>query len=283
MLREIGQNLDQNIFPQVENGGIVRPSDTATPLLNMGEVNDHAKPERQNRSKTRPRTRTTRRQREARWQGTTHNTSPVICSSLQKRYTDELDAINEAYPGTQVWHQKKGMWLQCPSALLPDTLHKAVFLCAIPFDPISRVRSWGFWYGCTWIGPRHTNLPDGSICAFEPTDGTWMPGDSILKLLDIYTLWAVRHLYLLTFNRWPGAQVAHFAYERLTELKEDELCGCGSLNKRYGECCKPNDIKRDQIADAIKFITLGGANRKPPESVIRFMNDRKNAPSILEL
>ncbi len=283
MLFEIGQQLDQNIFPLVGNGGIVMPSEAAIPLITLGEENDHAKQPRQNRSKTRPRTRASRRKGETREQRATSAASSIICTSLQDKYIEELDAVSEAYPGTQVWQQQKGMWLLCQSALLPNIMHNATFLCAIPFDPTIRIRSWGFWNGRAWIGPRHTNMPDGSICAFEPSDGTWMPTDSIIKLLDIYTLWGVRHLYLVTFNRWPGAQVAHYAYERLTELKEDELCGCGSLKKRYGECCRPKDLKRNRIADAVKFISLGGASRKPPEAVIRFISERDNPPSIIDL
>lgn len=283
MLREIGLQLDQNIFPLVENGGIVTPSETASPPLILGKENGYAKPTRQNRPKTRPWTRATRWQGQTRELGTTCTAPPVICSSLQQKYTAELDAVNNAYPGTQFWQQEEGIWLLSHSALLPDIQHNAVFLCAIPFVPTIRVRCWGFWNGHTWIGPRHTNMPDGSICAFEPSDGTWVPGDSIIKLLDIYSLWAVRHLHLQAFNRWPGAQVAHFAFERLTELKEDELCGCGSLNKQYGECCRPIDLKRNQVADAIEFISLGGTERQPPEAVKYFMKEQDNPPSILEL
>jgi len=277
MLREIGQNLDQNIFPLVKNGGVVVPINPTKPSTIMSEASSNDKPERQNRPETR------QRKRASRWQGESRKTSaaaPVIGSSIQEKYMGELGKLKEAYPGMQIWEQKDGMWLLCQSALLPDALHRAVFLCAIPFDPRKRVRGWGFWNGSTWIGPRHTNMPDGSICAFEPSDGTWLPGDSIVELLDIYTLWAVRHLHLQILNRWPGAQVAHHAYERLTELKEGELCGCGSLTKKYGECCRPKDLKRDRIADAVKFIFDGGADRKPPEDVMRFIKEQDNPPLL---
>lgn len=280
MLREIGQKLDQNIFPFVKNGGIVMPSDTATSSLIMGEDSNHVKQERPNRSKTRTRTRSAKWKREAGGQGKACATAQVISSSLQIKYVQELDEVNAAYPGIKVWQQKEGMWLLCQSALLPDALHNATFLCAIPFDLTKRVRSWGFWNGHVWIGPRHTNLPDGSICAYDPSDGTWSPADPLIKLLDIYTLWAVRHLHLQIYDRWPGAQVAHYAYERLTELKKDELCGCGSLDKRYSECCLPNDLRRNRISDAIEFILLGGARRRPPEAVIRFLKEQDNPPSL---
>ena len=90
----------------------------------------------------------------------------------------------------------------------------------------------------------------------------------------------LQHLHLKDFDRWPGAQVAHFAYERLIELKDDELCGCGSIDKRYVDCCKPNDLKRDRVADATKYIFDGWADRKPPEDVMRFMSERNNPPLL---
>lgn len=279
-LREVGRQLNKNIFPLVKNGGIVMPSKTAIPTLILGEDRGNDKPQRQNRPETRQRTRATGWQGKTRGCRETSAAAPIISTSIQEKYIAELGKLKEAYPGIKIWEQKDGMWLLCQSALLPNALHSAVFLCAIPFDPRKRVRGWGFWNGSTWIGPRHTNMPDGSICAFEPTDGTWLPGDSIVKLLDIYTLWAVRHLHLQILKLWPGAQVAHHVYERLTELKEDELCGCGSLTKKYGECCRPNDLNRDRIADAVKFICDGGADRKPPEDVSRFINEQDNPPLL---
>lgn len=280
VLHEIGRQLDVHLFPQVKNGGFVMPIKTAISSNTMGEVSSDDRSKRQKRHETRQGKRTSGRQGKTRGCGETGAATPVICSSIQEKYMGELGKLKEAYPGMKMWEQKDGMWLLCQSALLPNALHSAVFLCGIPFDPRKRVRSWGFWNGSSWIGPRHTNMPDGSICAFEPTDETWLPGDSIIKLLDIYTLWAVRHLHLQILNRWPGAQVAHHAYERLTELKEDELCGCGTLTKKYGECCGPKDLKRDRVADALRFIFDGGADRKPPEDVMRFINEQDNPPLL---
>ncbi|MDH5518141.1 MAG: hypothetical protein OEY36_10060 [Gammaproteobacteria bacterium] len=279
-LRLIGLQLDKNIFPRVLNGGVVMPSKTAIPSIIMGEVSNDERRKRQKRPETRQGQRPPRWQGETRGRRKTSGATQVISSSIHEKYMDELVSLKEAYPGMKIWEQKDGMWLLCQSALIPNALHRAIFLCGIPFDPRKRVRSWGFWNEGVWIGPRHTNMPDGSICAFEPSDGTWLPGDSIIKLLDIYTLWAVRHLHLQVLNRWPGAQVAHHAYERLSELKEDELCGCGSFTKKYGECCRPNDLRRDRVADATKFIFDGGADRKPPEDVMRFI-DEKDTPPLL--
>lgn len=145
------------------------------------------------------------------------------------------------------------------------------------------VRSWGFWQDlltdATWIGPRHTNFPDGSVCAFEPTDKTWVIGDPIIKLLDLYSLWAVRHLHLQVFGRWPGRQAVRHPYERILELREDEYCGCALGEKLHGECCRNKDLARNRIADAVSFFVFsGGRLREPPEAVVHFVRQEKTIP-----
>jgi hypothetical protein len=153
--------------------------------------------------------------------------------------------------------------------------------------PGRSVRSWAFWADPIafpeWIGPRHTNFPDGSICAFEPLDGTWKFGDPIVQLLDIYTVWALRHLYLRQFGRWPGYQSVHFAGERLLELRDDEHCGCGRGDKLYADCCMPSDLAGTRIAMLLNFVWVTGSVRKPPEAVERFVRSKQQPPSLRDL
>lgn len=286
ILKEIGHQLDEDIFPRIKNGGIVTPGESATCSPPWAEENND---ERQ--GKSRPPTRTwpgpIRGQRQTDRPRTSGATSSSISTELQTQYEGELTAISEAYPGTKVWHQTEGLWLITESLLLPGIWQKAVFLTGIPFDRSRIVRGWGFWMGMplkypAWIGPRHTNMPDGSICGFEPTDGTWKLGDNLLVLLDLYTLWAFRHLHLQTFKRWPGRQVAHFVHERLTELKPTEYCGCGS-NKIYSNCCQERDLRSDRVFEAVKFISAGGAVRTPPDTVTSFIQEQRHPPKINEL
>ena len=194
----------------------------------------------------------------------------------------------EAYPNTRVWYQKEGLWLLTESSLLPGLWQKAVFLTGIPYVRTLAVRSWGFWVGGlykgpVWIGPRHTNYPDGSVCAFEPADGTWHAGDSMVELLDLYTLWALRHLHLQDFGRWPGHQAVHYAHERIMELKEDEYCGCGKSNKLYGECCRVKDLAGDWVSEATTFNFEMGGIRKPPDDIVRFICYQTEPPKIRNL
>lgn len=135
----------------------------------------------------------------------------------------------------------------------------------------------------SWIGPRHTNFPDGSICAFDPSDKVWSVGDSIIELIDFYTVWAMRHLHLEKYYRWPGAQMVTHAYERVIETHINELCGCGA-DKIYLECCYKNDIAIDQITLAIDFICKSsGVDRHPPDEVVNFVRSGGVLPSLNKL
>lgn len=286
ILKEIGHQLDENIFPSIMNGGIVKPGEAAAPTSTWAE---EKKDERQGTRgpETRPWAWSAGRQRPADRGRTPGAAPPTVFADLQAQYECELTAVHEAYPGTRVWHQKEGLWLLTESTLLPGLCQKAAFLTGIPFARTHIVRGWGFWVGAplrypAWIGPRHTNLPDGSICAFEPRDGTWRLGDPILVLLDLYTLWALRHLHLQVFHRWPGRQVAHYVHERFTELKPTEYCGCGS-DQLYGNCCREKDLKSNRVLEAMRFIGYGGNLRTPPDAVTKFIQIQEDLPKICDL
>ena len=205
-MREIGIQLDQNKFPRVFNGGVVMPSETTVSPSTLGKEKN-SDSSRQRRPATRPWQGAARRQRQAYRPRPTRGATSVICSGLQKQYEAELDEVQKAYPRTKFLHQTGGMWLLTDSILLDGLGKKATFLTIIPYIKKFVAKSWGFWttpiYN-EWIGPRHTNFPDGSICAFEPRDETWINGDSIVKLLDLYSLWALRHQHLEILGRWPG-------------------------------------------------------------------------------
>ncbi|MDQ2077113.1 hypothetical protein [Marinimicrobium sp. ABcell2] len=286
-LREIGEQLDRNQFPIVYNSGIVKPGDAAVVSLTPGEDINNV------RSRTRgPATGSW--ERSAGWQRQTGQSgeasrprpaseaAPIVSSGLYERYEAELDAVRVAYPGTKVWKEAEGLWLLTESTILPGLGKKATFLTALPYSSLVNQRSWGFWttaISLEWIGPRHTNYPDGSVCAFEPKDGTWIPGDSILQLIDLYSLWALRHEHLRVFGRWPGHQAVHFSYERITELKDDEFCGCGNPNEKlYVDCCKQGDLENSSVKDALSII-----RRQPPGKISNFMRQRDCPPSLSEV
>lgn len=268
-VRTLGTALDAGIFPTVMDSGVVAPCDPRSIPSIQGEENER---EQSRRSSTRP------------WEGPaggqgsagastrpTGETTSFKCASLQAQYEAELDAICQAYPGSRCWARDQELWLLAPSVIITRLGKVALFVIGLSYTR-KLVRSWGFWtetnLGINWIGPRHTNFPDGSICAFAPTDGTWRIGESLVALLDLYTVWALRHVHLEYLGRWPGPQMAFHPFERVLEFGADEHCGCGST-KMYGDCCQPSDLARDILRDAVSFsLHFAGGHRSPPQAVV---------------
>lgn len=171
------------------------------------------------------------------------------------------------------------MWLFAESELIEGLGRRAAFAIQLPYIAKKPVRAWGFWttgVSKTWIGPRHTNFPDGSICAFEPRDRTWTLGNSLVTLVDLYSVWAVRHLYLEKYGKWPGRQSVPIAAERLLELGGNELCGCDHPRGTYGQCCKPSDKANTSGSDLLEFAIK---TRKPPDPITLFVWNPTSPPS----
>lgn len=286
ILEKLGQQLDSDIFPRVANQGIVIPGDAdGSDFFRTKETNHERQGTR--RPETRSWTRPPGGQRTASGSWPPCPTSPTVCTDLRSLYQNEITEVLQSYPETQIWQQDDGLWLQTESRLLPGLNQKAVFLTGVPFSRGRLTRGWGFWMGIPmnrpqWIGPRHTNMPDGSICAFDPKDGTWEVGMPLVSLLDLYTLWALRHLHLQAFGYWPGRQVANYVAERLLELKPFEHCGCGG-DKPYADCCREADVKADRLAETMLFYNLGGNHRCPPESILKFVRGDGPLPTITGL
>lgn len=286
-LREVGSLLDQNRYKQfrVYKHGIVSPCSEPA-LLTTQKEEQEDETQRSRGSTARPRKWAPGRQRSTIRSWAARSAPQVICPELKDQYESELSSVRDTYPGTKVLAQKKGLWLLAESLLLPNNWQKAKLLIWLPFIRTESVRSWGFWdapplNAPVWIGPRHTNFPDGSICAFEQSDGTWFLGDPIVNLLDFYSLWCLRQLHLQELGRWPGRQVAVHAFERLSELREDEFCGCAESGKLYGECCHQRDLLGDKVASLEMFHReVGVAARKPPKDVVDFIREQITLPSI---
>ena len=132
------------------------------------------------------------------------------------------------------------------------------------------------------VGPRHTNYPDGSICAFTDEDDAWRPGDSPKVLLNLYAEWLVGQLYLSIEKRWPAPQAGMDATYRQLEFKANEWCHCGS-GARYGDCHFEEDAK--EVAELKKnglYEEL--PDRVVPQSIITFAKSRwRKVPPITSL
>lgn len=281
-LRKIGEQLDRGMWPRVMRGGIVVPSDSATPYSSGPETQNVCAPRTEAGIKT------------SREKGAREASSPraapqppgpaasVICRDSRDQYRTEIKELLTFYPGLRAWEQEDGFWVLSGSALLPGSSPGATFLTGI-LCSIAQVRSWGFWgfpaLSAAWIGPRHTNSPDGSVCAFDPIDGSWIFGDPLLDFLDLHSLWALRHLHLRVFGRWPGLQSSPFDFERRIECAADEICGCGRSGLSYAACCQAKDSRENLVVGAVRYGLRFGL-RRPPEAICRFVYGQADPPSL---
>ena len=285
VVRMHGLYLDRDVFPEVLDGGLVAPGSCAVPPYLGAETENVG---------TRPFPSTPRASTSSSGAASAapaseasawapSATTPLERASIRARYEDALDAVHAAYPGTRIWHDQDGMWLLSESSIVQGRDRAAIFLVAFSWAHAA-AKGWGFWRdrigSVRWIGPRHTNFPDGSICAFHPADGTWVFGDPIVALLDLYTVWALRHLHLELFNHWPGPQAVFHPYERRMELHASERCGCGS-GRTYRDCCASQDAARKVVPDAVSFaIQFAGGRREPPSRLAQFALNLAQPPPI---
>lgn len=294
LLRQIGAVLD------FKEAGSLR-------VLTRGEIisirdEPQTKKDSSNERQRKRRPTAGTRQRPAGWQGAPggsrpSGTAPRFGSELRNLYEGQIGLVREAYPSLQVVLDKDGMWLLAKSMVLRGLTREATFLIAIPYRHNLLPRAWGFWTAFgklpTWIGPRHSNFGDGSICAFAPQDDVWQDGGDLTTLIDLYSVWALRHLHLEVLGRWPGKQYtllgtnpALEALYRLSECKDDELCGCGSETLRYRQCCKPKDQKWDRLELIRLFMAAmpgGFSSRRPPGEVVAFIDGRAPIPALKDV
>jgi hypothetical protein len=280
----LGSQLDQGIFPEVLDGGLLIAPSGSVVSYHPGAESNHVR--------TGPFPASSGTPPPASTQGASNparassEAAPVERTGVRTLYENEIEAVQVAYPGTRIWRDEEGMWLLSESAVVAGLERAATFLTAVCWSE-SAVRAWGYWrdtiVSVRWIGPRHTNYPDGSVCAFDPLDGTWRFGDPIVALLDLYTVWAFRHLHLEILHRWPGAQSVFHPYERRIEFDPSEICGCGS-GRTYGECCAPKDDARPIVPDAVSFMShfMGGL-RMPPARLAQVALNAAEPPPISTL
>jgi hypothetical protein len=160
------------------------------------------------------------------------------------RADEQFEALRREYPGTKKSSDPNGTWLVVRSFPIGESGPEAVFLIAIPSE-VHRVEAWAFWLsgsGTVWIGPRHTNLPHGSACAFPPEDSYHLDCEwPLRRYIDLLSEWSARHLYYAVHDRWPGPQEGRWALYRLQETRLRECCPrCGNLSY-YEDCCSKLD------------------------------------------
>ena len=292
LLQKMGEDLDNEVYPVVHDCGIVEPGQSHSQLQEPG-MEDCYERQTTRGSTAGPRKRTaggpwSSGEPPATGSGSTSTTSSFFSEyKLSDATVAYLEGVVGAYPTVQFRFTPDLVWLVHSIKPIRGLNETALLITAYPNDVRLPVKSWAWWGpGLIWIGPRHTNYPDGSICSFEPTDpDAWQRGKPLRDLLDIHAVWIVRHLFLRYFGRWPGRQVFHTEYERLREHRPGELCGGCSSGLKYEQCCRPRDERKDPIERVFSFIRIfGHCERIVPKLVSDFVyGDRQAPPSLTEL
>jgi hypothetical protein len=108
-------------------------------------------------------------------------------------YRFQVSNLREHYPGTRAWDgDTNGLWLAVPTLPLGEGGPRANLHITIPRDRDVPIVSWGFWElrdETCWVGHRHTNYPDGSICAFPPDGDFWVDGQRLVDYADLLSEW----------------------------------------------------------------------------------------------
>jgi hypothetical protein len=294
VLQQIGAALDERRRLRAHIHGLITVDNKCALATLTKEIGNERQAKRGSTTRS--------RERAAGGKGPSGRSRPTSARSwvgggaLQAVYEGQVTRLAEAYPTLKTFPDENGMWLLVRSSIISGLPREATFLVALPYRPGATPRAWAFWIAgaqTRWIGPRHTNFRDGSICAFSPHEGAWFVGEDLRTLLDLYSVWAVRHLHLEVLGRWPGKQYALLdadpraqAFYRSSECKDDELCGCGSETRRYFECCKPSDMRADFVQTATIFLQAvpgGLLTRRPPPSVVGFIEGRSALPRIADV
>lgn len=194
--------------------------------------------------------------------------------SLGEHYRLSQEAVMQRYTA-KFFAAGAGLWVIAPSSPLGADGPQFHLAVALPYAEAKKPSAWAFSKLGSFpklVGPRHTNFPDHTICAYGPNDGVWVPGDGIRPLLNLYSTWLFRHLYLAEMKVWPGRQWGASALYRRSEFHPDEWCGCGK-SSRYRDCCMAADfLVPDDLARTLHFEALGShyGARKPPKAVMNF-------------
>jgi hypothetical protein len=210
--------------------------------------------------------------------------SPVIRCSFVRELA--VRAARADYPGLRFWREVggSGSWISAPVFPVGSEGPRAEIIIAIPSDPTKRILSWGFWRAqqvVRWIGPKHTNYPEGSICAFPAKSGVWTEDMGLTAYLDRISEWTMRSLYLDIFGLWPGTQEGHDVHYRLCHTHPRECCTrCQGLVK-YENCCRDLDLSEWSPRSQERFIagaTCEVGNQLPPLKLVSWVENMCGPP-----
>ena len=185
-------------------------------------------------------------------------------ASLTDRYLGFRPEILRYYPTAHFHEVEHGLWIV--ATIFPLGRHGPCYWVCLFLPDHAAFSSKAFAFSVLGrhpkpVGPRHTNFPDGSICAFTDEDDAWRPGDNPKILLNLYAEWLICQLFLAIEHRWPGRQIGLDATYRQEEFGPREWCHCNS-GERYGVCHYKED------AEEVARLKANGAYEQLPKRIV---------------
>lgn len=204
----------------------------------------------------------------------------------------KADELLDAYPQTRViQHSSASVLLAVPTEIFRELLGGALLIIEVPADGpfdqwwlepldarredilspmyVPDIRAWAFDKHGAAVRSHH-QYPDGSICAHMRRDWIWgLHG--ILELVDWYTLWIAKALFLDEFDTWPGRQHCS-ARAMILRNNPAEYCRCGGP-RRWEDCHM--EIDRNKTPYQL-FIEEDLANR----AYLRQLEQSSRTPHI---
>lgn len=276
LLQRIGEELDQHQTIRVFRGGVVQPSTGCSSPHMLGEVSAD-EGTRKPAGSERP--ATGQGQGSAEGNPARARPGPPAGQVLRERGVEpklvaDIEGATDAqdgYPQLRARLAGPIIWFEGELEPVPGLGRAARVRVAYPMDVTIHLHAWAWWKNGKWIGPRHTNFGDGSICAYELTDRSWTRARPLVYYLDQVTGWITRHTYLAEFHRWPGQQVLHTARERLIQHQPGEICGACRSGCPYEECHKPADMQLSRLVIDKEYRRHYGRNeQRPPQTELGF-------------
>jgi hypothetical protein len=199
---------------------------------------------------------------------------------------DQIEAVRDKYPSAKISSDPVGTWLAVRTCPIGADGPQALLLIAIPQAP-RKAEAWAFWInprGTSWIGPRHTNFPNGSICAFPLNSDHLDCACPLRRYIDLLSEWCARHLYLAVHTKWPGPQEGLWVAYRLGETQPGECCPrCGML-VLYEDCCKSLDERELVDPRNPPAPPPDLSARRPPVKIQQFASRAgRNPPRLLSV
>ena len=257
-VREVGLALFQGRGLQAEHGGLINVLDPKPLQDTKGNIDGTGQEFQRSEAGTRQRRQGSPGGSRQPWRPSDPHGTVLHRAFLS---AEAPAALRQHYTGVKRWKELggKGVWLAVSVFPVGMEGPQADFIIAVPRNPTFRIVAWGFWRmkdGPIWMGPKHTNYPDGSSCAFPVNSGVWTEDHGITAYVDRLAEWSMRHLYLDAEGLWPGPQEGDHIYYRLRHTHPRECCTrCWQLEP-YQSCCQALDQKESAAGDREDFIAL---------------------------